>query len=1042
VCFSGGGIRSATFNLGVLQTLAEIGLLEQVDYLSTVSGGGYIHQWLAAWLRRAAKNEANPNNAFETVNTALVAHPRSVLPGTEPTQISFLRRFSNYLTPEKGVFSADTWTLIAIWMRNTFLNQLVLITGLVMILSTLRLVLAQFHEVTPLFREDGPHRSEWQLPLEAYAGGLVILACAFICWRIRRFAKRLDTGLGDTSFFSGDIPIVATTWALLFAAALHTASSLDLNLSPALSAVFISWPMLLSWWAFIPRLYRKVHSGKGSWWARIWSNISAVPAGLMVFLVLSWGYQEIVHKFPDLWQKYFCSSQNKFLMALVQYACVHPLLGRDLVLLVVPPMLVAGLFLTCVLHIGLNRQVFRDEMLEWMARFRAWAFLTGMTWFGGAGCLILSGPLISAGVAVSWLPILSAIWGAISGGGAFAARSKSVSGAGSKNPSVNTAALGALAQIAPYVFILGLLIAASYTVTKISERYVITETGVDGSYVDSFPNILILLAVSAAIFIVYGFTVDINEFSMHSFYRNRLARCYQGASVKDRKPDAFTGFSKDDRAVRLGDLRLFEHQGQTRDVPPEFHGYPGPIPIFCCTVNFTAGEDLAWQERKGASFAFSPWYSGYDVPWTGLDRDDDKDLYYNGYRDTLDLAHPKGPALADVCATSGAAISPNWGYHTTPATAFLMTCFNVRLGVWRRNTRRPMRGAEERRMRMSSFDDASPRFAPIQLGEELLGQVNARSKYLYLTDGGHFDNMGLYELVRRKCRYIIVCDAEEDKAITFEGIGMALRKCRTDFGVEIDLDLRALRKAAETGWSSVHCVVGTILYPTEDPDTLRRDRGKIVYLKSTMTGSEPADLLSYKLEHSAFPHDSTVNQWFSESQFESYRVLGRDIALTALKPACETMAREKLQPIDREEFFDTCYDIWYPVMPVIEQHLDKHVSKLDDLIRELRSNDQRLKHVDLLFKNGQTTPPLHSDEDKVYLQALALSLFDFMWQVYNDLDLQLASNRAHPQADIWMRTFEKWTEMPFIKQAWPTYLHRYPEGFHFFMKEHLGLKKT
>jgi hypothetical protein len=146
---------------------------------------------------------------------------------------------------------------------------------------------------------------------------------------------------------------------------------------------------------------------------------------------------------------------------------------------------------------------------------------------------------------------------------------------------------------------------------------------------------------------------------------------------------------------------------------------------------------------------------------------------------------------------------------------------------------------------------------------ELFGQSNAKKKFLYLSDGGHFDNMGLYELVRRECRYIVVCDAEEDGGMNFEGIAMSLRKCRTDFGVETDLDLRAMRKAA-SGLSGVHCVVGTILYPNEDPQTPKRDRAKIVYLKSTLTGSEPADLLSYRLKHPAFPHDTTADQWFSE----------------------------------------------------------------------------------------------------------------------------------------------------------------------------------
>ena len=94
---------------------------------------------------------------------------------------------------------------------------------------------------------------------------------------------------------------------------------------------------------------------------------------------------------------------------------------------------------------------------------------------------------------------------------------------------------------------------------------------------------------------------------------------------------------------------------------------------------------------------------------------------------------------------------------------------------------------------------ASPRFAPFRLLSELLGSVDDTSKYVYLTDGGHFDNMGLYELVRRRCYRIIICDAEEDGSYTYEGIGAAIRKCRIDFGVAINLDLSGIspnRKAS------------------------------------------------------------------------------------------------------------------------------------------------------------------------------------------------------------------------------------------------------
>jgi hypothetical protein len=1122
LCFSGGGIRSATFNLGVLQALAELDLLTWVDYLSTVSGGGYIHQWVAAWWRRATAS-ADPTDAFRTVNKALVAQPDSVLPGIEPTQISFLRRFSNYLTPEKGALSADSWTLVAIWARNTFLNQLVLLTFFLTLFGLLRMLLIGLEKAVGTLSNSAP----------VLEGVLILLAVAFflgfgvyVLRRVRIFSKNLDSDTAPTSSNKGDGLIAAAVLLLLLAALLFTvicSGSIINGMFPipapkdtlgawltravwwpslkavlfllcvaspvwlvmvartgfanlvadratetkwgwlsrglyllgaigvgwlvlwvvrpiarylppigvilpsasealvfVLALVLMVWPLLIAFAGLTPKLFELAFPNK----SRLpkWLVFSAILAGGIVMAALALTFWTLDQELPGIWLN-LCFSENPFVQALVDFSQNHPNIWMDSLFLAAPPVLVAALFLASVLHVGLNKHMFRDESLEWAARLRAWGFLLSFGWAGFLGCLILSAPLLSAGLSMGyqgWTSAAAALWAAISGAGVLAGKSKSTSG----DPKWQTLFRQALMQIAPYVFIAGCFVIVSWLVSVLTN--------------ESQHRLIILLSISLVLFVAYGFGVDINEFSMHSFYRNRLARCYQGASVVDRRPDAFTGFSRDDRAIRLGELRI-----RTGDLDDRSK-YPGPFPIFCCTANFTVGEDLAWQERKGASFAYTPLYSGYDVPWTGLDDESvDKKLSYNGYRDTFDLGHPNGPGLADVSAISGAAVSPTWGYHTSPAIAFLLTCFNVRLGVWTRNTRRAMREERERKKGAPSRDFQSPRFAPLHLLMELFGQANAKREFLYLSDGGHFDNMGLYELVRRECRYIVICDAEEDGNITFEGMAMALRKCRSDFGVEIDLDLRAMRKAPDTGQSGVHCVVGTILYPNEDPETPGRDRGKIVYMKSTLTGSEPADLLSYKLEHSSFPHDSTGDQWFSESQFESYRVLGRSIAMTALKPACTQQDRTSPREERTRGFFNRLYDIWYPVTPAIERHLSNHGTQFDFLLRELRSKDAIAANAKELFRTGAVDlRPNATTEEMEYFDAFALSLFDFMWRVFNDLDLQIESNREHPQGKIWISTFKKWAEMNFVREAWPIYGDRYPASFHFFLVEHLNFKDT
>jgi hypothetical protein len=179
---------------------------------------------------------------------------------------------------------------------------------------------------------------------------------------------------------------------------------------------------------------------------------------------------------------------------------------------------------------------------------------------------------------------------------------------------------------------------------------------------------------------------------------------------------------------------------------------------------------------------------------------------------------------------------------------------------------------------------------------------------VYLSDGGHFDNMGLYELVRRRCYRIVICDSEQDENYFFEGIANAIRKCRIDFGVEITLDLSKLRLVEKTGNCESHWAKGTIRYPETPPG--EDNEGTVLYIKSSLTGAaqyierakkkeavqkptvpsqveqpadsdkptllpiEPLDVINYKFMHEHFPHDSTANQWFTESQFESYRRLG------------------------------------------------------------------------------------------------------------------------------------------------------------------------
>ena len=265
-------------------------------------------------------------------------------------------------------------------------------------------------------------------------------------------------------------------------------------------------------------------------------------------------------------------------------------------------------------------------------------------------------------------------------------------------------------------------------------------------------------------------------------------------------------------------------------------------------MNLVAGKQLAWQERRAAAFAFSPLASGYSFKLP-----DEKGQLLSHYRPTHQ--YMEGVWMGTAMAISGAAASPNMGCRSTPALTFLMTVFNVRLGHWSPNPEND-----------HTWTLHDPPFGGTYLLTELFGKTHHASPFVYLSDGGHFENLGLYELVRRRCACIVVIDAGEDRDSRFDDLGNAIRKCYADFGVVIDVDASDLR----TGYSAI----GRVIYPPRAGVDEQASEGWLIYIKPRLTGSEPADLLNYQCTHPGFPHESTADQWFDESQFESYRKLG------------------------------------------------------------------------------------------------------------------------------------------------------------------------
>jgi hypothetical protein len=373
----------------------------------------------------------------------------------------------------------------------------------------------------------------------------------------------------------------------------------------------------------------------------------------------------------------------------------------------------------------------------------------------------------------------------------------------------------------------------------------------------------------AVILIGANYFANINAFSLHAIYRNRLIRCFLGgARAPHRHPDGFTDFDWDD------DLRVADLWRQ-----PPAAGDWRPFHVINMTLNMADTSRLAWQERKAMPFSVTPFACG------------NADL---GYRETKRYGGPPVPdgprgeirsgiSLGTAMAISGAAVSSNMGYHSSMSLSFLLTFFNVRLGVWLANP-----GAAGGRLPpwhrvfrwRRPHETAGPQFALRPLISELFGLTGDDSPYVNLSDGGHFEDLGLYEMVRRRCRRIIIVDGDQDSGRGFADLGNAVRKIWIDLGVRIHFDdsgLIAAGQDAKLG-QIPYFAVGKIEYLSdpevgEPPET---PTGQILYIKPVVRGDEAAaDVIAYKRAHTDFPAQSTAEQWFDESQFESYRRLGQ-----------------------------------------------------------------------------------------------------------------------------------------------------------------------
>ncbi|HYM75199.1 MAG TPA: patatin-like phospholipase family protein [Candidatus Dormibacteraeota bacterium] len=913
LAFSGGGIRSATFNLGILQALAQKGLLRKFDYLSTVSGGGYIGSWLAALTHRLTGPMAVPS--FAEVEKTLCACKHEPDRRSEAPVLHWLRLYSNYLTPQTGVISGDTWAMLGTWLRNVILNQTIL--GMVFVSI---FMLCQSALLPLVKMEDSDDGQNFLI-----AGvSVLFLACVAMAvnvvmeaplseipktWfqRIKAWFQRIQVTVSVMlPFVVACVLLNCALWQNLD----FSKKSIGLWALAGAAFYFVVWG-IVALMALGRRRARRLH-GKpvrrmiSVLALLVFSPLAGAAGGCLMF-----AYVLLLRHLPS------------WIYTSTDWVVV--VFGSGMLMVI---MLLTGTF-----HLGLVGRGAMDVVREWWARLGGYLMLITLGW------LLLAGTSVFAPLGVRWLltfklPSFTAIalWALHNYVGVKAASSATTSGkktddsnakkdsapkstSGKESGSWITKlfqspqVLNALAKTAPYVFIVGLVLLLSTAVhvatglafhfdqtaklwnlssgssfKELSKQYWAVLECAPRVWLPCIGGIFVLAALALS------WRVDVNDFSLHHFYRNRLVRCYLGASNPERKAEPFTGFDPGD------DLALCELADK----------YAGPYPILNAALNITGGEELGYATRRAKSFAFTPLYCGYELGSSGegMQRFRCDGGFLPSYSKTEEgrsacglgkFGSEGGISLGTAMAISGAAASPNMGYHTSPATAFFMALFDVRLGWWMGNSRDAKK-----------WQSTGPALGLQYLFSEVLAQSDQQKGYVYLSDGGHFENLAVYELIRRRCRLIVACDADADHTYEFNDLLSLIEKARTDFGAHIEIEYSAIQPRDGGRECPANWAVGTIYYDPRNSN----DTGTLILIKASMPQHDvasapcspaqrilPDDVWRYYKQNDTFPHQSTADQWFDEWQFESYRALGEYIGCHAAEQISsaidDTLARPK-----------------------------------------------------------------------------------------------------------------------------------------------------
>ncbi|HLF41975.1 MAG TPA: hypothetical protein VJA46_00450 [Acidimicrobiia bacterium] len=385
----------------------------------------------------------------------------------------------------------------------------------------------------------------------------------------------------------------------------------------------------------------------------------------------------------------------------------------------------------------------------------------------------------------------------------------------------------------------------------------------------TFPEPALWLALTVVLALVW-LVSDQRSWSMHPFYKRRLAHAFAVERVEDRAA----------REIPWGQVTDFLGREEL-----DQRGIAGPCFISCAAANIYDTAKAA-PSLRAAPFIFSGDRIGSPHP-------EIKEMDAKVYRDRLDSkVRRRDVTVPAALAISGAALSPAMGKRSRWWLTSFLAIANVRLGVWLPNPQ--WMGS----LVDSDLDDPwfeRPRLS--YLFKEIFAIHSIRDRFLYVTDGGHFDNLGLVELLRRSCTTIYVIDGSGAEPGVFTTLGEAMALAMAEFGVRFDINLHEMRPLdadAAAGYVEAQLMLpwrrrrtlearggvllsrpyawGKFTYRMDENGVERK--GNICYIQTGVTASTPWQVRSHWEADARFPNDSTINQNFDHQQFEAYRALG------------------------------------------------------------------------------------------------------------------------------------------------------------------------